>query len=178
MWNVDSYEKPTEPRPENNCRNRLLDLLRPRLFTVDVAAEPEGSYAEHKRADIKVITGPMNLPVEIKRHYHADLWTAPGEQLKKLYVRDPGTAGRGIYLVLWFGIEVNPVPNPPVGSIPIQGPSQLEEALIQTLQHCDRESIEIIVIDCSSRKERAQVAGNRSRPRSSGMKLRRRKPSS
>jgi hypothetical protein len=152
MWNVDSYGRPTEPRPENDCRDRLLDLLRPRLLPVGVAPEPEGHYAEDKRADIKAITGSINLPVEIKRHYHTDLWTAPREQLKKLYARDPGTAGRGIYLVLWFGIEVAPVPKPPAGSTKMQTPSQLEEALLQTLQYSDRESIEIIVIDCAPRR--------------------------
>jgi hypothetical protein len=152
MWNVDSYGRPTEPRPENDCRDRLLDLLRPRLLPVGVAPEPEGHYAEDKRADIKAITGSINLPVEIKRHYHTDLWTAPREQLKKLYARDPGTAGRGIYLVLWFGIEVAPVPKPPAGSTNMQTPSQLEEALLQTLQYSDRESIEIIVIDCAPRR--------------------------
>jgi hypothetical protein len=149
MWNVDSYGRPTEPRPENDCRDRLLELLRPRLFTVGVAAEPEGHYAEDKRADIKAITGSINLPVEIKRHYHVDLWTAPHKQLKKLYGRDPGTAGRGIYLVLWFGIEVALIPRLPAGSTQIQTPFQLEEALLQTLQYADRELIEIIVIDCA-----------------------------
>lgn len=36
MWNVDGYGKPTHARPENDCRNRLLELLRPRLFPVGV----------------------------------------------------------------------------------------------------------------------------------------------
>ena len=150
MWNLDSYGKPTQPRPENNCRDHLLELLRPRLFPVGVAAEPEGHYAEDKRADIKAIIGSLNLPVEIKRHYHADLWTAPCEQLKKLYSRDPGTAGRGIYLVLWFGTEVAHVPVPPAEiTAQIQTPSQLEGALLHALPHSDRESIEIVVIDCA-----------------------------
>lgn len=151
MWNVDSYGKPTEPRPENDCRDRLLDLLRPRLHPIGVTAEPEGHYAEDKRADIKAITGSLNLPVEIKRHYHADLWTAPCEQLKKLYARDPGTAGRGIYLVLWFGIEVARVPSPPPGIVVPQTPSELEAALLNSLPQSDRELIEIIVIDCARR---------------------------
>ncbi len=149
MWNVDSYGRPTKPRPENDCRDRLLEHLRPRLCTVEVVAEPEGHYAEDKRADIKAIIGSLNLPVEIKRHYHADLWTAPVEQLKKLYARDPGTAGRGIYLVLWFGIKVAPVPTPPAGGTQTQTPSELEVALLQTLPNSDRESIEIVVIDCA-----------------------------
>ncbi len=59
MWNVDGYGKPTQPRPENICRDYLLELLRPRLSPVGVAPEPEGQYAEDKRADIKAIpSGP------------------------------------------------------------------------------------------------------------------------
>lgn len=146
MWNVDGYGNPTQARPENDCRNRLLDLLRPRLFPFDVAAEPEGHYAEAKRADIKAVIGSINLPVEIKRHFHTDLWTAPRDQLKKLYARDPGTAGRGIYLVFWFGTEVKPVPKPPNGSPQIQTPAQLEAALLKTLQSSsERVLLEIIV---------------------------------
>lgn len=160
MWNVDSYGRPTEPRPENDCRDRLLELLRLRLLPLGVVPEPEGHFAEDKRADIKVIIGSLNLPVEIKRHYHEDLWTAPCEQLKKLYARDPGTAGRGIYLVLWFGVEVSPAPSPPPGSTQARTPSELEEALIQALTHSDRESIEIIIIDCARpQKSQGESAG-------------------
>jgi len=154
MWNVDRYGKASQPRPENNCRDRLLELLRPRLFTIGVAAEPEGHYTEDKRADIKAITGPFNLPVEIKRHLHPDVWTAPRDQLQKLYARDPGTAGRGIYLVFWFGTEVGPVPNLPKGTAKIQTASQLEAALLDIFQPYERELLEIIVIDCAaSRKQ-------------------------
>jgi hypothetical protein len=149
MWNVDGYGNPTQARPENDCRNRLLDLLRPRLFPVGVAAEPEGHYAEAKRADIKAVIGSINLPVEIKRHFHPDIWTAPRDQLKKLYSRDPGTAGRGIYLVFWFGIGAGSVPMRPTGGAEIHTPAQLEAALLDALQPSERESLEIIVIDCA-----------------------------
>lgn len=149
MWNVDSYGKPTEPRPENNCRDQLLELLRPRLFPVGVTAEPEGHYAEDKRADIKAITGSLNLPVEIKRHFHPNVWTAPRDQLKKLYARDPGTAGRGIYLVFWFGIEAGDVPRHETSCDKIHTSAQLEAALLRTLKLSEGELLEVIVIDCS-----------------------------
>jgi hypothetical protein len=157
MWNVDSFGKPTHPRPENDCRDRLLDLLRPRLFSVGVAAEPEGHYAEDKRADIKAIIGAINLPVEIKRHYHSDLWTAPREQLKKLYARDPGTAGRGIYLVFWFGTdEGRSLPKHPTGCGEIHKHVELEKALLDTLQPAEKELLQIIVIDCARRSSLKQ----------------------
>lgn len=149
MWNVDGYGRPIQPRPENQCRDLLLELLRPRLFPVGVAAEPEGQYAEDKRADIKAIIGSINLPVEIKRHFHPDIWTAPRDQLKKLYSRDPGAAGRGIYLVFWFGIGAGSVPTRPAGGAEIQTPAQLEAALLETLQPSEKELTTIIVIDCA-----------------------------
>jgi hypothetical protein len=157
MWNVDSYGKPTQPRPENDCRDRLLELLRPRLLHVGVTAEPEGHYAEDKRADIKAIIGSINLPVEIKRHIHPDIWTAPRGQLKRLYARDPGTAGRGIYLVFWFGIDAGSVPTRPTEGDKIQTHIQLEAALLDTLQPSERELLEIIVIDCAPPKTRSRV---------------------
>lgn len=148
MWNVTSQGKTTNPRPEEICRDRLLEILRPRLFPLGVAAEPEGQYAERKRADIKAVTGPLNLPVEIKRHMHTDIWTAPREQLQKLYVRDPGTSGRGIYLVFWFGIAAGNVPKTPSGIARPQTATQLQMALRGTLQPPEDELLEIIVIDC------------------------------
>ncbi len=45
----------------------------------------------------------FNVPVEIKKDTHPDLWRAIHEQLIPKYVRDPGADGHGIYLVFWFG---------------------------------------------------------------------------
>jgi hypothetical protein len=170
MWNVDKHGRPTKPRPENDCRDRILDWLRPRLFHVNVAPEKEGSYAEQKRSDIKTISGSLNLPVEIKRHSHKDVWTAPRDQLKKLYARDPGTAGRGIYLALWFGVEAGRVPTHPTGRADIQTAVQFEKALLNILQPSERELLEVMVMDCSvppklrqktmrSRRSRAKQTG-------------------
>ena len=149
MWNVDQNGKPVNPRPENDCRDRLLEELRPKLLKIDLEAEREGNYKEDKRADIKVIRGAMNVPIEIKRHHHRDLWTAPSEQLNKLYLRDPGTAGRGIYVVFWFGITPGRgLPRPPNGIPRPRTPSELEDALRQVLPDRSKELIEIIVINC------------------------------
>jgi hypothetical protein len=150
FWNVDRYGRTKNPRPENDCRDRLLDLLRPRLFPLRIAAEPEGHYAENKRADIKCLCRNLNLPIEIKRHYHRDLWTAPVQQLLKLYARDPGTEGRGIYLVLWFGESpTRRIPKPPKGIPRPQSPIELEAAIREVIPEADRAAIEVIVCDCS-----------------------------
>lgn len=152
FWNIGSHSKPTNPLPENDCRDRLLDLIRPMLSAVDVIAEPEGHYAEDKRADIKVLCdGAMNLPIEVKRHYHRDVWTAPSGQLRKLYMQDPGTKGRGIYLVFWFGLDVKRPPKPPSSIAVPTNAEQLEASLRKLVSEEDRVTIDVIVLDCSRR---------------------------
>ena len=102
-WNVDRYNRPTDPKPEDACRDALLSDLQERIGRRGIDAQPEGVYAEDKRSDIRVGFGGFNVPVEIKRSCHPDLWTAVRSQLIAKYTRDPGAAGYGIYLVLWFG---------------------------------------------------------------------------
>lgn len=151
FWNVDHLGRPTMAKPENDCRDRLLDLVRPQLLRSSVNAEPEGQYAEDKRADIKALYGQLNLPIEIKRHWHKDLWTAPSNQLRKLYGRDPGTGGRGIYLIFWFGLAINkkpPKPPHPLGNAPTSA-SELEAMLRRVLSTKEGMLVEVIVFDCT-----------------------------
>ncbi|MCY4438593.1 MAG: hypothetical protein OXE53_00055 [Deltaproteobacteria bacterium] len=102
-WNVDHHNRPTDPKPEDACRDALLSDLQERLGRLGIDAQPEGVYAEDNRSDIRVSFGGFNVPVEIKRSCHRDLWTAVRSQLIAKYTRDPGAAGYGIYLVFWFG---------------------------------------------------------------------------
>ena len=102
-WNVDHHNRPTDPKPEDACRDALLSDLQERLGRLGIDAQREGAYAEDKRSDIRVSFAGFNVPVEIKRSCHSDLWTAVRSQLIAKYARDPGAAGYGIYLVLWFG---------------------------------------------------------------------------
>ena len=103
FWNVDRYDRPVNPRPEESCRRAVLSDLRERLERLGIDAQPEGVYADDNRSDIRVSFGGFNVPVEIKRSCHRDLWTAVRNQLIAKYTRDPGAAGHGIYLVFWFG---------------------------------------------------------------------------
>lgn len=153
FWNLDNkYGKATEAIPENNCRDRLLSRLKPLLQQQEIQAEPEGHFAEDKRADIKVMFSSMVLPVEIKRHYHKDVWTAPTEQLHKRYSRDPGAYGHGIYLIFWFGIDFKKVPNPPSNMKLPTTAAEMEEAIRKTIPSALEDKIEIIVFDCSRPK--------------------------
>lgn len=102
-WNVDVHNRPKTPKPEDACRDALLSDLQERLERLGIDAHPEGVYAEDNRSDIRVSFGGINVPVEIKRSCHPDVWTAVRSQLIAKYTRDPGAEGYGIYLVLWFG---------------------------------------------------------------------------
>ena len=60
-----------------NAAMPLLSDLRTRLPT-GVDAQPEGPYARDKRADIRVACGDFEVPVEIKKNRHRDLWRRRG----------------------------------------------------------------------------------------------------
>ena len=150
-WNVDSYNKPQEPKPEDGCRDALLSDLRHGLTPLGIDAQPEGRYADDKRADIRVSFGDFNVPVEIKKSSHRDLWRGVRNQLIPRYTRDPGTGGYGIYLVFWFGRERCQTPES--GRRP-QDAAELAERLRETLSRdeASREEarkISICVVDVS-----------------------------
>jgi len=145
-WNVDSHGRPTAPRPENDCRDRLLDLLRLRLRSVGVDAQPEGEYRENTRADIRASFRSFNVPIEVKPEWAAGLWTSLRGQLMTQYVVAPGTDGNGIYLVFWFGGEyMNSAPSD--GRPKPQSASELEDRLRALLSEDERRLIDVIVFD-------------------------------
>ena len=130
---------------EDECRNMLLSDLQ-LLLPAAVDARREGSYANDTRADIRVVFQDFEVPVEIKRAAHRELWSAAQNQLIAKYTRDPATGGYGVYLVFWFG-EGN-VPPPPTGAPPT-GPDELQQRLEAILSDDERRKISVIVIDVS-----------------------------
>ncbi|MBW8072209.1 MAG: hypothetical protein GJU77_00735 [Ferrovum sp.] len=149
-WNYDqSNKKLDKPKPENDCRDALLSDLKIRLAALGIDAEREGNYADDTRADIKVLFGGasgFNVPIEIKKDTHDDLWRALHEQLIPKYVRDPGADGHGIYLVFWFGGKGM---KPPSDGKKLHSATELEERLRQTLTPEESHRIRICVIDCA-----------------------------
>ena len=104
-WNLDQkpHRRRREPIHEDHCRDRLLSDLQGRIGQLGIDAAPEGRYADEKRSDIRVSCGGFNVPVEIKKSSHQDLWSAIRNQLIAKYTRDPNAGGHGIYVVFWFG---------------------------------------------------------------------------
>lgn len=138
---------PAQPALENECRNYLLDLLRPRLLPMNIEAQPEAHFADEKRADIKVSyrSGHWIVPVEIKRDCNSNVWRAVGDQLTH-YTQDPAAGGYGIYVVLWFGGKGMPLP--PSGTRP-RTAADVERELNAILTPLERIHISVVVLDVS-----------------------------
>ncbi len=147
-WNVDSYNQAVEPRPEDACRDRLLSDLQESLESLGIDAQPEGHYANDKRSDIRVCAHGFNVPVEIKKSCHRDLWNAVRTQLIDQYARDPGADGYGIYLVFWFGSTESCRPTPGSGKPP-KSADDLEHRLLSDLSDEEKRRIRVMAIDVS-----------------------------
>ena len=158
-WNVNSHNRPTKPKPENACRDAVLSILQERLVRLGVDAQPEVIVAEDKRADIRASFDGFNVPVEIKRSCHGDLWTAVREQLIADYTRSPGASGFGIYLVFWFG-DIPSCRPTKRGDWRPKTATEVRQKLEEALSDREKGLISICVVDVSvpPRKRQAQAA--------------------
>ena len=150
-WNVDPHNRPERPKPENACRDALLSDLQHRLSPLGIAAQGEGTYADDKRADIRVTYGGFNIPVEIKKSCHPDLWSAIRRQLIAKYTRDPGANGHGIYVVFWFGDSEHCRPTPGVRGVP-NNAADVEHGLLDDLSAEERRKISVCPIDVAKHR--------------------------
>ncbi len=145
FWNEDQYGRPTDPKTEESCRDALLALLQKEL-PAGVDAVPEGHYAGRTRADIRVSHGGHNIPIELKKDTHPDLWTAHRDQLISRYTTDPATGGHGIYMPLWFGREDHKPTSPPHGPRPATA-EELQQRIGQDLTPDEARKISVVVLD-------------------------------
>ena len=138
------------PKIEDDCRDALLSDLRKLLAPAYVLAEPEVRYADEKRADIKVIAPPYQIPIEIKREMHPDVWKAIPEQLVAKYGRETASEGYGIFMVFWFTGKLTAAPSDG-GSRP-KTPLELQRRLAATVPEELRHKIAVLVVDCSRKR--------------------------
>ncbi|MCL4874719.1 hypothetical protein KJ039_11670 [bacterium] len=137
FWNCGTSGRVEKPQVEEFCRDRLIELLKPYFLPFEIRVEPEGHMAADKSADIILLSSGLKLPLELKRDYHPDLWTACKGQLGR-YTRDPEAQGYGIYVVFWFGEKrTRRIPSPPEGIVMPSSAEELEIAL-QTLIPADK----------------------------------------
>ena len=144
-WNENHHGKLGAPKHEHACRDALLSDLR-ECLPQDIDAQPEGQYARDRRADIRVSRLDFQIPVEVKKNGHQDLWSAMQNQLIGQYTTDPATQGYGIYLVFWF--RPDDTPPPPSGPRPAS-PPELQGKLEATLAADQARKISVCVIDVS-----------------------------
>ena len=90
--------------------------------------------------------GGFNVPVEIKRSCHRELWTAVRTQLVSKYLRDPEAEGFGIYLVIWFGEDSRCRPTPLEGWVP-SGARDVKFKLTELLSEKERSKIAVCIVD-------------------------------
>ena len=147
-WNVDQYNRAVTSKPEDACRDALLSDLNQALAPLGLEGVKEGYYADDKRSDIRLSVPPHNVPIEIKKSCHKNLWSAIQTQLIAKYTRDPGADGYGIYLVFWFGDAEGCRPTPRSGPKP-KSAAELEKSLLDTLTDHERRKISVCVIDVS-----------------------------
>ena len=152
FWNEDRYRL-TASKPEDSCRDALLTNLKFRL-PAGVDAAREGSYAANTRSDIRASHDGFNVPIEIKKDCHTDLWKAMRNQLMAKYTTDPATEGYGIYLVLWFADLHKPVSRNPDGIRP-SSPGELRRWLEQDLSPEEARKISVVVMDVTKPGDKA-----------------------
>ncbi len=149
FWNVEN-RKPTGKREENLCRDALLTRIRS-LFaagTFGIDCQPEGDYANDKRADIRLsYRNEFELPIEIKRDDNRELWGAAQTQLMAQYASATKASGYGVYLVLWFGRGDLPATRDG-GKKPVS-PEELRNRLEALLDLEERRRIFVRVLDVS-----------------------------
>ena len=137
-----------EPHVENYCRDRLLDGLEQEMGTYGVRIHKEGAMANETRVDLLLSCGDFDLPVEIKRQWHLDIWTAAHEQLER-YSENYRTDGTGVYLVIWHGdVEGKTIPKPPKGERP-KSAEEMLQALHDNLGDLSPKT-KIVVLDVSN----------------------------
>jgi hypothetical protein len=116
-----------------------------RFEAAGLSATVEARVTGDDRCDIKVRALSVTLPVEVKGYWHPELWSAWRTQLGDRYAREPSSAGRGIYLVLWFGRKRL---KHPASRSRIVDPRALEAAL-QDLVDAAGYALRVVVIDGS-----------------------------
>lgn len=136
-----------KPRSENQCRDRVVALLRGHLAPLAIYPLDEADMPQSKRADIVFYHDALWLPVEAKRQQHDDLWVAIEHQLERLYTGHWQAEGQGVFLVFWFGLQFN-VPGRPGGGPKPTTAAELQAAL-DAHPAAKAGRVQVVVLDLS-----------------------------
>jgi hypothetical protein len=149
-WN-EVGKKLLQPKCEEVCSGFLAEDLQNRVKSQNLIVTVEHHMVADKECDLMVLQGTERLlPIEIKHHYHKELWTAWRTQLDRLYTCDAKAGGLGIYLILWSGeAKGRMMPKLPDGIIRPARAVELSSALESLIPVGDRCRIRVIVVDVS-----------------------------
>jgi len=150
-WN-ESRRHLIHPKREPVCSKMLAEDLQNRIRNHILIVTVEHLMIADKECDVVVLQGTERLlPIEVKHHYNAKLWTAWRTQLDRLYTRDAKAGGLGIYIVLWSG-EANGrrMPKLPKAIKRPTSPSELKSALESLIPEIDRHRLCVVVVDISA----------------------------
>lgn len=150
FWNENEL---SNPKKENSCRCYLAEKLKDKYQVQGVQINSEALAADDKRVDIRLTYHDsekrLNLPVEIKCNSNRELWTAIHQQLIPKYTNEPNTQGRGIYLVVWFGIDYYAKIIPKDGGHKPKAAAELQTRLVATMTPEQQKLIDVFVLDVS-----------------------------
>ena len=142
-------DKYRSPRPENFCRDRLVEYLGG-LMLPAIQIEPEARMPEDKRTDFVLSCDELRLPIETKGQWHHEVWDAASKQLDALYAWEWRAAGRGVYIVFWFGAVPNKnLPGYPEGLARPDSPEALRRMLTKRIPELRRSQLDVFVMDVS-----------------------------
>jgi hypothetical protein len=142
-----------KPKREEVCSGLLAEDLQNRVQPHSLIVTVEHHMVKDKECDLVVLQETERLlPIEVKHHYHAELWTAWHTQLDHLYTRDAKAGGLGIYLVLWSGeAKGQMMPKLPNGLTRPTSATELRAALESLIPQGDRHRLRIVVVDISGK---------------------------
>lgn len=152
-WSLFYMDDGKTPQREECCRDRLINMFE--NVAENIRFAPESRVVDQKRVDIMCETMGITLPIEIKRAWNRQLWSAADQQLDDGYVSFHRGSGLGIYLVLWFGEQSNKPPRPADGSPAPCSPEQLKTMLEERCEAVKRGRVTVVVMDMT-RSQRAK----------------------
>jgi len=146
------YDDTGVPYDEERCRHHLVGLLREGANAHEITYEVEAHVAADKEVDIACAVGTLRFPIEVKGQWHDHLWVAADRQLDRLYTTDWRADEHGIYLVLWFGENVQEnkaLTSPGRGIQRPMTPEALRSQLIERSKAAQSGRVAIVVLDLS-----------------------------
>ncbi len=142
------------PYGENRCRDRLAAIIGPELMRYGIQRITEADMPMTKRVDLAFARGPLQLPLEVKGQWHADVWDAATGQLDLQYLIDWRCEQRGVYCVLWFG-DLPSATNRrlkahPDGMTAPADADAMRALLVERIPVSRRPLIEVVVLDLTA----------------------------